>query len=82
MEQNNELFYVGRKFRSYQEWDDVFEKYKQQNKLVYTKADGHLLKVSPDVSQSMVDTFLYKNVKFTCKFGPSRPTTAKQHQTR
>ncbi|CAG5090336.1 Protein of unknown function [Cotesia congregata] len=77
----SQLFYVGRRFDSYQFWHRVFKKYKNDNKLEFIIDNSHRLRADRGVDQSMIDKFVYHDVKFDCKFGRSRASQATERET-
>lgn len=81
MEQGKE-FFVGQRFESYRAWDDIFTKYKERNKLVFIKYDGHKLDKIDSLDKTIVNTFIYSNIIFACKFGRGRLSKATKNQTR
>lgn len=82
MEPSEGTLCIGQKFYSYSAWDNIFKNYKQKNKLAFTTNDCHKLKKNSDLDESIVDMFKYADIKFTCKFGPSRSSQSTKYQTR
>lgn len=82
MERQEKTIYVGQRFDSYQAWNDAFTKYSETNKLVFIKYDGHRLDKIPNLDETIVNAFIYSNVKFTCKFGRGRRSKATKNKTR
>ncbi|XP_074113768.1 zinc finger SWIM domain-containing protein 3-like [Cotesia typhae] len=74
--------YPGKKFDSYKDLQSFIVDYQQQMKTVLVTRDSGLLHTNEEISQEIVEKFVYHKIKFYCKFANrNKPSKATERTT-
>ncbi|XP_074099259.1 uncharacterized protein LOC141527589 [Cotesia typhae] len=74
--------YSGKKFDSYKDLQSFIVDYQQQMKTVLVTRDSGLLHTNEEISQEIVEKFVYHKIKFYCKFANrNKPSKATERTT-